>query len=96
MIQEKTRVSIDPRVELASIDQRFIPSCIYTIPEIACVGLSEDEAISLGYDTSVGKFPYTANGKASSLGEREGFAKIIAEKKTNKILGIHIIVSKCN
>ena len=77
----------------SEIDQRFIPSCVYTIPEIACVGLPEDEAISLGYDISVGKFPYTANGKALALGEREGFAKIIVEKKTNRILGAHIIGS---
>jgi len=75
----------------SEIDQRFIPSCVYTMPEIACVGLSEDEAINLGYDISVGRFPYIANGKALTLGEREGFAKIIAEKKTDKILGIHII-----
>ncbi len=75
----------------ASIDRKAIPICIYTTPEIACVGLSEEEALKLGYKISVGKFPYMANGRAITLNEREGFVKIIAEKETDEILGVHII-----
>lgn len=76
-----------------SINRKAIPVCIYTIPEIASVGLSEKEAIKLGYKISVGKFPYMANGRAITLDEREGFVKIIAEKETDEILGVHIIGS---
>ncbi|MEM2027073.1 MAG: dihydrolipoyl dehydrogenase [Candidatus Bathyarchaeia archaeon] len=75
----------------AKIDQRTIPVCVYTMPEIASVGLSEDEAVSLGYEVSIGKFPYMANGRALTLGEREGFVKIIADKRRDEILGVHII-----
>ena len=75
----------------SSINRKVIPTCIYTMPEIASVGLSEAEAIKLGYKISVGRFPYMANGRAITLGEREGFVKIIAEKETDEILGVHII-----
>jgi dihydrolipoamide dehydrogenase len=61
------------------------------MPEIASVGLSEDEAVNLGYKISIGKFPYIANGRALALSEREGFVKVIAEKETDEILGVHII-----
>ena len=74
-----------------SIDRKATPICVYTMPEIASVGLSEEEAIKLGYEISVGKFPYIANGRAITLGEREGFVKIVAEKETDEILGVHII-----
>ena len=73
------------------IDRKTIPSCVYTMPEIASVGLSEDEAVNLGYKISIGKFPYIANGRALALNEREGFVKVIAEKETDEILGVHII-----
>ncbi len=73
------------------INWRTIPVCIYTTPEIASVGLTEEEAIDLGYKISVGKFPYMANGRALALGEREGFVKVIASEETDEILGVHII-----
>lgn len=76
-----------------SIDRKATPICVYTMPEIASVGLTEEEAVKLGHKVSVGKFPYMANGRAITLDEREGFVKIIAEKETDEILGVHIIGS---
>ena len=73
------------------IDYRKIPSCIYTIPEVASVGLKESEAKQKGYEIQVGKFPYLNNGKALAMGETDGFVKIIAEKELGQILGVHIL-----
>ncbi len=69
------------------IDYQKIPSCIYTFPEVASVGLKEAEAKQKGYEVQVGKFPYLNNGKALAMGEPEGFVKIIAEKELGQILG---------
>jgi len=74
-----------------TMNYRVVPRCIYTTPEIASVGLSEEEAIKQGYNISVGVCPYIANGRALTLGEREGFVKIVSDKKTNEILGVHIL-----
>ncbi|MDH5703533.1 MAG: dihydrolipoyl dehydrogenase [Aigarchaeota archaeon] len=73
------------------IDHGTNPACVYTSPEIASVGLSEQEAAELGYSISVGRFPYSANGRALALGERDGFVKIVADKGTDEILGVHIL-----
>ena len=73
------------------IDYQRIPSCIYTFPEVASVGLKESEAKQKGYDIQVGKFPYLSNGKALAMGESEGFVKIVAEKELGQILGVHIL-----
>lgn len=73
------------------IDYQKIPSCIYTFPEVASVGLKESEAKQKGYDTQVGKFSYLNNGKALAMGETEGFVKIVAEKELGQILGVHIL-----
>ena len=70
---------------------RDSPTCVYTSPEIGSVGLSEEEAVKLGHTVSIGKFPYMANGKALTLGEREGFVKMVADKNTDEILGVHIL-----
>jgi dihydrolipoamide dehydrogenase len=72
-------------------DSRIVPRCIYTLPEIASVGFTEKEAKENGYTIKVGRFPFTANGKAAILGERSGFVKIIADAKYGEILGVHII-----
>ena len=77
--------------KVREIDYQKIPSCIYTFPEVASVGLKELEAKQKGYDIQVGKFPYLNNGKALAMGESEGFVKIIAEKELGQILGIHIL-----
>jgi dihydrolipoamide dehydrogenase len=73
------------------IDYQKIPSCIYTLPEVASVGLKESEAKRKGYDIQVGKIPYLHNGKALAMGEPEGFVKIIAERELGQILGVHIL-----
>jgi len=73
------------------IDYGKIPGCTYCSPEIASVGLTEAKAREQGYDVKIGKFPFTGNGKATVLGERNGFIKIVAEKKYDEVLGIHII-----
>lgn len=74
------------------MDYKAIPYCIYTNPEVASVGMSEKEAKAIYKDNiKVGRFPYTANGKAMAIGEKSGFVKIIAESRYNEILGVHII-----
>jgi dihydrolipoamide dehydrogenase len=73
------------------IDYQKIPSCIYTSPEVASVGLKESEAKQKGYDIQVGKFSYLNSGKALAMGEPDGFVKIIAEKELGQILGVHIL-----
>lgn len=74
----------------ASMDSRIVPRCIYTIPEVACIGLTEDEARGK-HKVLVGKFYLKASGRAMTLGSTEGFVKVIIEKKTGKFLGIHVI-----
>ena len=75
----------------ATMNYRVVPNCIFCSPEISSVGLTEDEAITSGFDVKVGKFPFRAVGKALIEGETEGFTKIIADQKTGEILGAHII-----
>ena len=77
--------------EAKEINYHRIPSCIYTFPEVASVGLKEIEAKQKGYDIQVGRFPYLSSGKALAMGESEGFVKIIAEKRLGQILGVHIL-----
>ena len=73
------------------INYRKVPGCTYSNPEIASVGLTEAQAHEQGYDVKIGKFPFSANGKATILGQRNGFIKIVAEKKYDEVLGVHII-----
>ncbi|GGJ94599.1 dihydrolipoyl dehydrogenase [Lentibacillus kapialis] len=68
-----------------------IPSCIYSNPEAASVGLTEKQASDLGFDIKIGKFPFKANGKALVHGESDGFVKIIADKQTEDLLGVHMV-----
>lgn len=74
----------------ARLDSRVVPRCVYTLPEVAAVGLTEKEAKDAGYDLKVGRFPFAGNGKATIIGERNGFVKIVAEAKYDEILGVHI------
>ncbi|WP_138753426.1 dihydrolipoyl dehydrogenase [Paenibacillus sinopodophylli] len=69
----------------------LIPRCIYSRPEIASYGLTEDGARSKGHDIQTGKIPFQAIAKALVLGEKDGFVKVIADRKTNDILGVHMI-----
>ncbi|MED4040638.1 dihydrolipoyl dehydrogenase [Niallia taxi] len=73
------------------LDYQKIAKCIYTHPEVASIGYSEEEAIAKGFDIKKGKFSFQAIGKALVHGEQEGFVKIIADRKTDDILGVHII-----
>lgn len=69
----------------------WIPRCIYTRHEVASVGLTEKQARELGHDIKIGKFPFSAIGKSLIHGTREGFVKVIADQKTQDILGVHMI-----
>ncbi len=72
-------------------DYDNIPACTYTTPEIASVGLTERALKERGIEYKTGKFPFTASGKASAAGERDGFVKLLIDKKSDKILGAHLI-----
>ena len=73
------------------IDYTKISRCIYSSPEAASVGFTEQQAKEQGFEVKVGKFPFTAIGKALVNGNSDGFVKIIADKNTDDILGIHMI-----
>jgi dihydrolipoamide dehydrogenase len=73
------------------VDYRAIPSVVYTSPEIASVGLSEEEARAKGFSINVGRFPFSANGRARAMRETEGFVKIIADAATDRVLGAHVL-----
>jgi dihydrolipoamide dehydrogenase len=73
------------------IDYNNIPSCTYCSPEIASVGYTEQAAKEAGYEVKVGKFPFTASGKASAAGAKEGFVKVIFDAKYGEFLGAHMI-----
>jgi len=68
-----------------------IPSVVYTWPELASVGLSEDEAKERGLEIVVGSFPFLANGRAKAMGEKDGQVRIVADARTDRILGAHIV-----
>jgi len=74
-----------------AIDYGNIPGCTYASPEIASVGLTEAQAIEKGYEIKVGKFPFSASGKASAAGTKEGFVKVIFDAKYGEWLGCHMI-----
>lgn len=75
----------------AAYDPACIPAVIFTDPEIASVGLSLDEAKAAGFDAVEGKFPFGASGRAMSLNETDGWVKVIGDKHTDKLLGVHMI-----
>ena len=77
--------------DVRPINLRLVPNCTYCDPEIGSVGLTEAKAKEQGYDVKVGRFPFSASGKARIIGEEEGFVKIVSEKKYDEILGVHII-----
>lgn len=73
------------------IDHLRIPACIYCQPQIAVVGLSEEQARAQGHDVKIGKFPFRALGKAIAAGHEEGFVKLVVDKEYGEVLGCHII-----
>ncbi len=74
-----------------ALDYNNIPSCTYCSPEVASVGMTEQEARDKGYDVKVGKFPFSASGKASAAGAKEGFVKVVFDGKYGEFLGAHMI-----
>ncbi|MBH8584980.1 MULTISPECIES: dihydrolipoyl dehydrogenase [Thermoactinomyces] len=77
--------------EVYPIDPLTIPRCTYSRPEVGSIGLTEAQAKEKGYEVKVGKFPFRAVGKSLVFGEMDGFIKIISDKKTDDLLGVHII-----
>ena len=75
----------------ARMHYRSIPGVVYTWPEIAAVGMTEKQARETGREIRVGKFPFSANGRARSMGETRGFVKLIADARTDELLGAHMI-----
>lgn len=73
------------------IDYGNIPGCTYTSPEVASVGMTEHAAKEAGYELKVGKFPFSASGKASAAGHKDGFVKLIFDAKYGELLGAHLI-----
>ena len=78
-------------MHVEAIDYGNIPGCTYATPEIASVGFTEKQAIEEGYDIKVGKFPFSASGKASAAGTKDGFVKVIFDAKYGEWLGCHMI-----
>lgn len=74
-----------------SIDYKNIPGCTYTHPEISSVGLTEAKAKEAGYEVKVGKFPFSASGKASAAGQKEGFVKLVFDARYGELLGAHMV-----
>lgn len=73
-----------------TFNNKNVPGCIYTFPEVGAIGYTEKEAAKL-FDIKVGRFPFSANGRALASGEGDGFVKVISDKKYGEILGIHIV-----
>jgi len=73
------------------LDYTNVPSCTYCRPQVASIGLTEAKAKENGREIMVGKFPFTASGKAVALGETDGFVKVVADKATGEIVGVHIV-----
>ena len=73
------------------LDYGNIPGCTYCSPEIASVGMTEKKAKEAGYEIKVGKFPFSASGKASASGAKDGFVKLIFDAKYGELLGAHMI-----
>ena len=78
-------------IHVEAIDYGNIPGCTYATPEIASVGMTEKQAIEAGYELKIGKFPFSASGKASAAGTKEGFVKVIFDAKYGEWLGCHMI-----
>jgi dihydrolipoamide dehydrogenase len=78
------------------IDYNCIPWVIYTSPEIAWVGQTEQDLKAAGRDYKVGQFPFSANGRAQGMGHPEGFVKMLADAETDEVLGVHIVAAEAS
>lgn len=84
-VEKITGMDVEP------IDYGNIPACTYTSPEVASVGMTDKQAIEAGYEIKVGKFPFTASGKASAAGKKDGFVKVVFDAKYGEWLGCQMI-----
>ncbi len=75
----------------SAFDPVAIPNCVYTDPEVATVGLSEEDAKAAGYEVRIGKFPLAASGRARTMNETDGLIKLVGDAKTDALLGMHIV-----
>jgi dihydrolipoamide dehydrogenase len=75
----------------AAFDPVAVPNCIYTDPEVATVGLSEEEAKAAGYEVRIGKFPLAASGRARTMNDTDGLIKLVGDAKSDLLLGMHIV-----
>ena len=80
--------------ERPEIDRSFIPSCVYCQPQVASVGLSEEQATAAGHEVKIGRFPFAASGKAQATGETEGLVKLVFGARYGEVLGASIIGSE--
>jgi dihydrolipoamide dehydrogenase len=74
-----------------TVDYTTIPGCTYTHPQVASLGLTEEKARESGKEMKVGKFPFSASGRALAAGETDGFVKLIFDKPTGELLGVHMV-----
>jgi dihydrolipoamide dehydrogenase len=90
---EDEGVAVAERIagQAGHVNYEAIPNVVYTSPEVAAVGRTEEELKAAGIAYAVGKFPFTANGRARAIGETDGFVKLLADKATDRLLGAHII-----
>ena len=79
--------------EHRKMDYSAVPGCIYTTPEIACVGLTEEKAKEAGYQVKAGRFSVMGNGRSLAVACPDGFAKVVADEKTGRILGCHVVAA---
>ena len=77
--------------EAGHVNYGIIPSVVYTAPEIASLGRTEEELTEAGIDYHAGKFPFSANARARALAEKDGFVKVLADRETDRVLGVHIV-----
>ncbi|MDX1666636.1 MAG: dihydrolipoyl dehydrogenase [Saprospiraceae bacterium] len=78
-------------LDVKPLDYNNVPSCTYCVPEVASVGYTEQDAIKAGFEVKVGKFPFSASGKASAAGAKEGFVKVVYDAKYGEWLGAHMV-----
>lgn len=81
-------------MHVPSVDYSSIPGCTYCQPQIASIGLTEEKAKEAGHELKIGKFPFSASGKAAAIGEKDGFVKLIFDAKYGELLGAHIVGSE--
>jgi dihydrolipoamide dehydrogenase len=89
--QAVTAVEMIAGRDVPALDYTKMPRAVYCQPQIASIGLTEAQARERGFETRSGRFPFRANGKAMALGDTDGFAKVVADRATGKLLGVHLI-----